>query len=118
MVIKCIGKASKSEKNKAKKCIHIKRFLKTPTLFFLDSDDINESQHYDEESNPSEMKSEKDEKKPTSLCGWIKQIWSEIEGHHTFLFKLRKWNVRNGCVCVGVEIFYILKVEKVSKVVP
>ena len=54
-------------------------------IILLDSEDSNESQDYDEESNPSGKKSNKEKKKLTSFCGWIKQIWSEIEGnYHTF----------------------------------
>ena len=49
-------------------------------LFYLDSEDISESQPDDEESNPSGKKAEKDKK--TSFCGRIKQIWPQIEGQH------------------------------------
>ena len=59
-------------------------------IILLDSEDNNESQHYDEESHPSGKKSDEEKKKPTSLCGWIKQIWSEIEGLHNSLCKLRR----------------------------
>ena len=59
--------------------------------YSLDSKDSNESQHYDEESNPSGKKSDQERKKPTSLMGWIKQLWPKIEGQYqTFLCKIKK----------------------------
>ena len=76
-------------------------------LFYLDSEDISESQDYDEESNLSGKKSDK---KPTSLGGWIKQIWSEIEGrYHFFVCKIKKMKYKESLsfrVCVGGAFFF------------
>jgi len=67
-------------------CISFTTLSFAKTLPVLsDSKDNIASQHYDEESNPSGKKSNNEKKKPTSFCGWIKQIWSKIEGdYHTF----------------------------------